>query len=268
MNKQNLVILLFLLFPLVGCKTTAEIKREQMVNNLSKQMVQNQRMSADTFVRIDSLEQKIGQLQGMMEEKGHSEKTKRSSDIQEIKASIKVLRDGLNNYKGITAENQTRINVISKQLMEQRDYIDRVLKSLSSLTKGMSKKRSKPSSPYTQAFKDYKRGRYKKARPVFLKLLKSKKLNKSKRLRILHAMGMTEYIEKNYDQSMIYFSKLYSDHPKSTYNKNGLFILGKTFMKLGDKENAIQTFEELIERFPKAGQVKDAKKLIQKLKGN
>ena len=43
-----------------------------MVDNMALQMVQNQKLSADTTVRIQNLEQKIQEVTGSFEEKNHN----------------------------------------------------------------------------------------------------------------------------------------------------------------------------------------------------
>lgn len=73
-------------------------------------------------------------------------------------------------------------------------------------------------------------------------------------------------MDKQYDKALVYFSRLFTEHEKTGYNKNGLLFLGRTFDKLGQKEQAKQTLGELIKRFPDAKQVKAAKEMLEKLK--
>ena len=56
---------------LFSCKTTEEIQREKQIDSLSTQVVQGQRISADTLSRIQTLENGLATLSGQIEEMHH-----------------------------------------------------------------------------------------------------------------------------------------------------------------------------------------------------
>ena len=64
-----------------------------MVDNMALQMVQNQKLSADTTVRIQNLEQKILEITGSFEEKNHSKDLIIKKDIDEIKKKIAIFQE-------------------------------------------------------------------------------------------------------------------------------------------------------------------------------
>jgi len=109
---------------------------------------------------------------------------------------------------------------------------------------------------------DYKRGRYKSAKSKLADLYNNKLVSGSRKARVIHNLGMIAYMEKDNGAALTYFSTLFTEMPKSGYNKNGLLFLGKTFKRLGQTEEMKQTLNELITRWPKARQVSEAKKLL------
>ena len=65
---------------------------------------------------------------------------------------------------------------------------------------------------------------------------------------------------------MTYFSKLFTEYPKSIYNPNGLIHLAKTFKAQGDVEQAKETLNLMLENYPTHHRVKIAKNLLAKYK--
>ena len=76
-----------------------------------------------------------------------------------------------------------------------------------------------------------------------------------------------EYINKNFDNALIYFSKVYTKYPKSSFAPNALLHIGLTFKKQNKNDNALAAFKEVIKNYPKSSQANTAKnhlKILQK----
>lgn len=232
---------------LYSCKTREDIAREKLVQNINNQVQDSQKLNADFLVRMQELENRVGNLSGQTEETNHQVQSNINERLKELLDRIQVLE-----------ENQKQLQEKAEQ---QEQYTSEVLKNLKSLTGKSSGKKKK--SAYDLAMDDYRKGRYKSALPRLQKLLKSKSLSKGKKARVIHNLGMISFINKKNTDALTYFSKLYTEMPKSGYNKNGLLFLGKTFKRLGQTEEMKQTLNELIKNWPKAKQVKEAKKLLQ-----
>ena len=77
MNKSSVLFTcLTILLVLGGCKTQEQIQREQMVDNLSIQMRDSQSTRANFTVRMQELEERLGQLTGQLEESEQEQKLK------------------------------------------------------------------------------------------------------------------------------------------------------------------------------------------------
>ena len=249
-------ILLLLIVSFNSCKTQEEIAQGQMVETLNLQVSESQKLTAEATVRMQQLEERMNSITGQVEESGHQQKMTVQNQIKELKDKLVVVEE---NNKSLNTE----VASLKTSMEEQKAYLDKVLKSLTKMS-APKKKENKKLSDYDKAMATYKRGKYKEAKAEFQELLKQK-LSGSKRSRVLHNLGMCSFILKQDDQVLIYFSKLFTDFPKSGYNKNGLLFLGKSFQRMNKKDEAKQTFNELLTRFPKAKQTSEAKKLLSKL---
>ncbi len=234
---------------LTGCKTQEQIRREKLVDSLGVQMVQSQELVADTTVKIQALEERLGGLTGKLDELDHNSQIQLQTQVDTLNQRITLLEES----------NKT----LQSKVDEQSKYLQEVLGTLKNLSSGAPKKKL---SDYDQAMSDYGKGRYGQAKPILVKLLNNKSIKGSQQARVLHNLGMISYMDKEFDKALVYFSRLFTEHGKTGYNKNGLLFLARSFEKLGQKEQASQTLNELIARFPDAKQVKDAKEMLQRLK--
>ncbi len=242
---------------MTACKTREDIAREQMVDNIAVQIQDNQKLSADATVRLQQIEERLSAITGKVEETQHEAN-------QSIDTKVKIVEERLTLLETNQQSQTEKLKTIEGKLAQQDKYLKDVLKTLQGLSKKPSRSKKK-SSPYQEAMRNYGKGKYKLAKTQLEELITNKKLKSSQIARITHNLGMIAYMDKDNQKALIYFSKLFTQYPKTGYNKNGLLFLARTFERLGQKEEAKQTLNELIQKFPKAKQVKQAKKMLGKL---
>lgn len=256
MNRMPHWTLLLLALVLSSCKTASEIRREQMVDNLSLQMVQNQNMTADATVRLQAIEERINMLTGQVEEQEYQ-------TIQQTQEELKALKDRLKLIEENTRNQSKDLDSIKTQLQDQKKFMDELMKTLNSLTKA---KKAKPkASPYEEAMEDYQKGRYAQARVKLEALLNQNKVKGAERSRTLHNLGIIAWMDKEDEKAQVYFSKLITEHPDASQVRNGMLFLGKSFSRANQKAEARAILEELIKRFPDANQVPEARKVLARL---
>ncbi len=255
--RLSLISLLSLLL-LIGCKSTEEIRREKLVDAMSIQMNQGQKISADLSIRIQNIEEQLSAFQGSLETSDHQKTQKFQSYGERIQA-LEELVESLNT--NINEKDKT-LQSIDDRLKKQDQFIKEILSTLKSGSK--AKKTAKKVSPYQEAMTNYKKGRYKEARPQLENLLEGKLSNKGK-ARVMHNLGMIAFMQKRDQDALTYFSKLFTEQPNSLYNANGLIHLAKTFDRLGQKDQAKETLKEMLNRFPKHHRAKIAEDLLKKL---
>lgn len=257
MNKLIASLILVSLFS--SCKTQEQIKREQMVEIMSVQVTQGQKVTADATVKLQNLEEKIMMLQGQLEETGHTKDQNVSSLNERLKAQeelIKSLTQSLSEQTNSVAKMQDRLTAQDKLLSE-------ILSTVKSATSAPAP--SKEVSAYDQAMGLYGKGKYKEAKPALESLLNDSKVKGLQKARVLHNLGMISFSQKNDQDTLTYLSKLFTDYPKSTYNANGLIHMAKVFIKLNQKDQAKVTLEEMLKNFPKHKSAKTAKDMLSKL---
>lgn len=249
--------LLVLLVALVSCKTREDIQREKLVTDMNMQMQDTQKLSADFTVRLQALEERLSNVTGQVEEGQHETKETLNKRIEALEEKINLLET--------TQKSQTEsLEKLERLSSEQGEYIKEVLSNLKKLSGG-GKKSKKSRSPYQEAMYNYGKARYKTAKNQLLTLLDGKKVKGGQKARVIHNLGMIAYMDKENEKALAYFSRLFTEFPKTGYNKNGLLYLARTFKRLNKVDEAKQTLQELLNRFPKAKQAKEAKKMLSSL---
>ena len=67
-------------------------------------------------------------------------------------------------------------------------------------------------------------------------------------------------MDKKYDDALVYFSKIYTNYPKSSFAPRSLLYIARCFNKLGKKDESKASYQELIDNYPKSSHAKTAKK--------
>lgn len=249
----------------ISCKTQEQVRRESMIDQMAVQVGQGQKSNAEVNLRLQSLQEQVSEVAGRVEEINHASQETQKEQMQSLKSQIEALEQG-------NMARDKEIDTLKATIEEQKKFIDQVLESLKEIgankksARGRSaSKRSSKVSDYDQAMKDYEKGSYKNAKGPLSKFINDKKLTSSQRARALHNLAMIEYLEKNYESSMVFFSRLYTEYPKSSLNSSGLLHLGLSFKHLKKKQEAKQTLNELINRYPTSKNAKTAKSVLKQL---
>lgn len=256
----SLILLPLLFLTVSSCKTTEDIQREQMVDNLSLQVVEGQKLSASTSSRLERMEEKINALQGQIETSGHQGQENLNKELEAIKTDIASLKEENNT-------NHQEFKLIKNKLEEQDNFLKEVISTLEKMEgkKARGKKKVKEKGNlYQTALKNYRSGKYKASFDQFHDILKGR-FDYKQKAHALHNIGMIEFMNKNFNQAIVLFSKLYSQYPKAPYVKNGLLFMGKSFQKINKKNEAKETYKQLIRLFPQSKQARDAKNILSKI---
>ncbi len=265
--------ILILLIPLVffiSCKTQEQVRREQMLDNVAHQVGQGQRSQAEVSMRLGVIEKNLSLISGKMEELEHDTKQNAQSEISAIKQELTIIQ------KAMESKDKS-LNELKNTVEEQQKYIKEVLSTLASMgdssaSKKKFKKRDEEinesqisKAPLEMALDYFHEQKYDRAKPLLIELLKNKKINGNNRAKVIHTLGMIDYLEENYEDSVVFFSRLFSEHPGSSLNSSGLLHLGLSLKHLKKKQEAKQALEECISRYPKTKSAQQAHDLLKKL---
>ncbi len=246
------------LLALGACQTQETIQREQMMENLSLQLVENQKLVADTTVKIQALEERMGALTGQVQETDQKSTVAAQETMESLSSRLALLEQS-------QSQNAKDLQEVKSSLASQKEYLDKVVAMLGKLGANESSSKKK-SDPFQEAMTNYRKGKYESAKKQLLDLEKSGKYKGSQAAHILHNLGMTYYLSKDYNTAASYFSRLFTEFEKSSYNKNGLLFLAKSFRARKETDKARATLDELIKRYPKSKQATEAGKIKESLK--
>jgi TolA-binding protein len=255
-SRSLLLIPVFLI--LFSCKTQEDIKRDKTVENINEQLSQTQKSTAGTNTRFQNLEEQVSKMAGTLEEVSHA----RSQDQKDLV----TLKDRLTVSEEINKKQNEYIKELNDKILEQTKYIEQVIKSLSGLSERPEKKSSAKEVSEDVTLKNgldkYKAKDYETSKAILEKVLENKKLKKKDKAAALNTIGLIEFKNKNYEEAKIYFSRIFTELPDSTFAPSALLNLAKSFIQLKSKEEAKQTIDELVSRFPKSKEATKAQKLL------
>ena len=164
------------------------------------------------------------------------------------------------DYKKYVIDTNAEISKLHQELISQKKYLSNLLKELKNISKEESQKQV---SLFGQSIRNYQKKRYGEAKNQFLEIVNNidtHRLNQRDQALVYHNLAMTFFIEKDYKNSQIYFSKLYANYEKSPLNSSGLYHLGMSFKRQQKTNEANQMWSILISKYPKSKFTNLAKK--------
>jgi TolA-binding protein len=266
--RPILQIAIFLLLSLIitSClKTTEQIEREKKVDTISKELSQSHKTVADLMLQVKELQNKLNGINGQFEEMEYKQSSSQSKQLDEMKKQVSILSEQISAIQTENKALNQKVILMQETLETQKSFIEKVTQSLGKISetkndKNKDKESNNEEDPYETALNYLKNKKYKKAKEIFLQLIDDKEqpeaiINKSH-----FQLGLIEFKNKKYDEALVFFSKVYTQYPESSVAPSALFYIGKSFKLMKKNEEANSSFSELIEKFPKAKEVLQAKK--------
>ncbi len=254
---KNLIIVSICTLIFNSClKTTEEIEREKRV---SEQLETNQKFSKDFLIELREFRSKIDEYNGRLQEIEHKQEQGQKDQQEKLAKSDEQIKIQVNALKALAEKNQKEISEISKLLNEQKKFISEITKSLKSLGSSSSKKKAEKVDDLKEADNLFSKKQYSKAKELYNQLLESKTLSAGKTNGVLLNVGIIEYKNKNYSDALVYLSKIYTKYPRSSKAPSALYHIGLCFKALGQKDEANETFKEVISKYANSSEAKAAK---------
>lgn len=257
--KNTSLLLIPVLVILFSCKTQEDIKRDKTVETINEQLAQTQKSTASTSTRFQNLEEQVARMSGTVEEVNHT-RIQDQKDFAAIKERLAKAED-LNN------KQNDYLKELTEKMQEQSKYIEQVIKSLNGLAE-RPKEKAAPKEAIAEeemtlknGLEKYKTKDYEGSKAILETLLANKKLKKKDKAQAMLTIGQIEYKNKNYEEAKIYFSRIFTEMPNSSIVPAALYNLAKTFTELKARDEAKQTIDELISRYPKSKEAEKAQKL-------
>lgn len=245
---------ILLLLTLSSCfKTAEEIQREKMVD---EQLSQSSKIIAELSAQISELKGGLASTSGQIEEIDYKNKQKSELQVSTFEQSITQLAE---QVKILTTENtntQKEIAKLRSEVKAQKEFIQKVTGTLSQ----MGGHSTSGKSTLNLAHQAFEKNQQKKAKELYLQVLNDSKVSNSQKNHVYYNLGLLEFWNKQYDDALVYFSKVYTKFPKSNFAPASLLYIGRSFKQQGKDAEAKATFEELVKNYPKSKHSKSAQK--------
>ena len=279
-----------------GCASTRDIrtldrendKLRSQINNLQKEnnstkneiatlrsdlSSENQKLRADLFLRLETLQTETRTLSTGVEE--YKEYLKRpSKEVDRVKADVegrlKILEE-----RGKTLEEKNKAHEEKNKAQEDK------IRELEDRLKGLEGKAIGPVSKevpaelkgvstgmgdlYKDAYETLHRGDLEGARrkfEAFLKQYPNTELSDNAQFWI----GETHYKKKDFERAILEYEKAIVKYPEGDKIPAALFKQGLAFLELGDKTNTRNLLKRVIEKYPHSDQAELAKKKLETIK--
>lgn len=254
----RLLSLLFVLTLSTACiKTAEQVQREKRFERMSEQMKDSQHLVTDLVAQMKDIQSQLDKMNGRLEELEH-----RSQQVDPN--ANKKLAEDMTLLKSQKDSETQQLTQIQTELKEQRAFLEKVTAGLAALKESSAapaKSKKKNAKEEVNAALDLvKSNQYDEAREVLLGLLDHPETTAGDRNKILHGLGRVEFYSKNYDQALMYFSKIYSKYPKASLAPSSLLFIGKSLERMGKKDEAKEAFTKLTQDYPGAKEAGEAKK--------
>jgi TolA-binding protein len=244
---------------LSSCATQEDIERRELVSKLKGDMSGQQNITKSLLLKIYNIENNLGIVSGKVETAQHNLELTEQNTIDELKKRVDSIE---REHKKYVIDTNAEISKLHSSLKGQKKYLNKLLKELKNISKDTDNENR---SLFSQSIQSYQQKKYKNAKNQFLEIInniESHKLNKRDQALVLHNLAMTFFIESDYKNSQIYFSKLFTQYASSPLNSSGLYHLGMSFKKQKKIKEANEMWSILSTKYPKSRFTKLAKKEI------
>lgn len=255
MNNISLLLLLSLSLSFTSCfKTAEEIQREQRVHD---QLEQSSRIIAELTSQITELKGGLASTSGQIEELGHKSLKSKEEQQQTFGQSLAQLAEQMKIISQENAELKKEVAQIRLEQTSQKRYVKKITGTLSALSDSPKKSSA---TQLANAHKAFEKNKLNQASTLYLEVLDANKINAAQRNHVYFNLGLIDYWNKKYNEALVYFSKIYTKYPRSSFAPRSLLYIGRSFKKLNKTDEANGTFQELIKNYPKSSHAKLAKK--------
>jgi tol-pal system protein YbgF len=181
--------------------------------------------------KIETLETEMRDLRGHLEESRH--------EVDLLKKQFDVFNTDLDvRLPSSSGQKEEDVFTLPDEGKATEDHIKEVSFSRSE-------------DGYEKAKNLLEKGNYDAAEKAFSAFLKDQPTHEHAGA-ALYWLGVTYFVEGNFEKAAAHFAKVYKNYPKSPKSPDSLLKLAKSLGSLGRKGDACTTLEQLAKDFPKA----------------
>ena len=258
-------------FMIPGCiRTSEDIRLDKEMSDLQTKVDMNNQQINE---KLDAQLQEIRKNQvDMLSKLGNN-----GDDIKDLRNRVDILQHRLNNLRqdlDLFTTTGGTLNTSIEQRLSALETSMTAVEAWMSFSSAYGKKTASTHHTETvskhtvlgidDAVKLFRNNRFEEAKPVFERYAKSG--NARQKTRAIFYLGEIAYREKDYKTAIANYGIIVEKYPDSPLITSAYYMIGKSFVNLGDKKKAKLFFDELISRYPKDKLSTDAAQELKKLK--
>ena len=258
-STNNFFLASIISLTLLGCATKEEIKTRETVSLLKGDMVGQQRITKNLLLKLQNIENNLGLVSGKIEETQHDQEITEQNSIKDLEKRIQTIEQDRSKF---VLDTNAEISKIYQEINEQKKFLKKILSEIKKASGSET-----TLSLFSQSIRNYQAKKFKTAKSQFIEIvndLPSHRLSLRDQALVFHNLGMSFFIENDFENSQIYFSKLFSNYPKSPLNSSGLFHLGMALKNQNKSKEALSMWKLLLTKYPKSNYSTKAKKEMDK----
>jgi len=277
LNRSFNLFLLILVFSIVGCATSQDLKVARSELN---QKMEEKLSAVDSELASLKKEQEKNSIAVASITKGNANS---AADVTDLRETIQQLRGQLETLKKDMARDAKKNDELKDRLdsiavkvrfiesfleIGKKDSVsdDKVTKPPGNgvAAKEPGKKQDKETL-YAAAYQTFKDGNYDKSRAEFKSFL-AVYPDTEYAGNAQYWIGECYYFEKDYEQAILEYEKVSKNYPKGNKVSSALLKQGLSFLKLNDKTSARLILQQVIKDFPNTTQARIARVKLQEIK--
>ena len=249
------LLLISLLTQATSCiKTADQVNRERRFESMTEQLADSQSLVADMVAQMKDIQTQLNQMNGRLEEIENNQQKIKPENFKKMEENSALL-------KSQQEAQNTQLLAIQAELKEQREFIEKVTKSLNDLSKPAPKAQKKSAKDeLSDGLGLVKANKYSEARRDLEALVDHKDLGPADNNKVLHGLGRVEFYTKNYEKALVYFSKIYTNYPRSSLAPSSLLFIARSLDRIGKKKESKEAYNQVIEEYSDNAAAAEAKK--------
>lgn len=268
MRSKNIIFIsLSLLLTLASCRTSGDIKREKEITDIRQEISKVQTANADTGQNLDNVTDEIQKLKGEIEKVEHNraqDKEDYSKVNEDLKQKIKDLETKIDkNYK----ELGERIDLMKKDFQDAVKKLEEVAnaetKQAAATAASSDLKKKDLEDRYRKARKFHIAKNFTEAEKYYTSITGSKSKWYDERARFF--LGTLMFDKGEYEKAVIKLQEFVDAYPNSQYVPVAMSIQAQCLLKIKKPKDAKVFLQDIISRFPKSKEAKEAKEKLKKL---
>ena len=246
-----------------SCRTTADVKQDETITTLNKQLDQLQKSRADSSVNVDDVRAELLTLRGKIEENSHRQQQSQAQSEKLLAAMDERLR--LMEEK--VGKRLDQMEAASQRLAQERASERNQERQSEKPKTASTKARAEEATPatYTKGVAAFEGGDY-KAAIKFLEAFLDSKPKGSKASGATYLLAQSHHKLKDHARAIDLYQSLRDHYPNYSRVPEVILLQAQAFQEMGEKETSKLFYTEVIDKFPQSVQAKVARKALSKLK--